>query len=138
MTTTATLERTTEVPVHHHMTPARRLEAALTTLGNTPNAVAQTLYDAGIRGEAGCSERCALANWLTHAVGLEEVRVCADQIIAEVPAGNGRVDAILRITPGPALAGFIAGFDNGNYRDLVDTGVCITCGTADCGEAVPA
>lgn len=122
----STVTETRPVYVHHNLTPAQRFASAVATLGNSPNAVAQTLWDLGIRGKAGCARECAVANWMTDVLGLRNVAVCGDELSGDLDAEHHTERVVLRQQPPPAVAGFIAGFGARQYLDLVEGGSC-TC-----------
>lgn len=89
------------------------LSELLDSLGKTPHEVAVTLKAAGVKGVPGDPRRCAIARHVTQALGVpHEVDRGACYDAADE---NGEFVELTR-----PLAGFVQGFDEGCYPELVD------------------
>lgn len=95
----------------------------LAGLGDTPDAVADTLRARGIKGVPGDCERCAVATLIRRETGLG-AQVC----LYPTPEGEVTGTAYLRTGPDDevrvalpdAAARFARRFDEGVYLDLVE------------------
>ena len=83
----------------------------LSDLGSTPDRVAQTLFEAGVRGYPGSSVACPVAKWLNQVSPDGEWIVSSSESHC---VGSG--PAVL-INP-PPVSAFVDLFDGGKYTDL--------------------
>lgn len=94
------------------------LVALLASLGNSADAVADTLYAAGVRGKPDDATCCPVANWLSQEAGLEPYvereGVCLYLDIDQ----DFEVQPQLRADTPPAVAEFIQRFDHDGYPEL--------------------
>lgn len=94
------------------------LTALLLSLGDTPDAVADSLRAAGCKGKKMAPCECPVANWLlrqTQRTSLVEDRHCW----LYPPDGDYASPGRLKVATPAAVAQFISGFDHGQYADLV-------------------
>lgn len=88
----------------------------LAALGNSPDEVAKSLHQAGIRGYRSSVIACPIAR---HLMAQQDLR------LAEAYVGTGTITVINKdfivaqdCVPPPAVAGFIVEFDRGEFPDL--------------------
>jgi hypothetical protein len=99
----------------------------LASLGATPEAIAQHLAEAGVRGVPQNAFDCALSRYLSAVIptmaGIEEI------VVGRTDGRSGPRQLILRLTAFPRwtvridlaeeFQQFLASFDAGCYRDLL-------------------
>lgn len=103
------------------------IEAALTALGTTPNAVATNLSAMGFRGCRDQESNCPVAHYLLASVpDMASVSVYAERLLLTDDPGSGHVegfDVDLSVAPTVVnlpqpVVDFVNSFDFGLYPDL--------------------
>lgn len=94
-----------------------RVTAALAELGDTPDAVADSLRAKGIKGARRAECDCPVANYLRTLDGISEIEVSGTEVFL-----GPSIDQGIGIEMPVSVAGFVHHFDEGVYLDLVDGG----------------
>jgi hypothetical protein len=103
------------MPIPVELVEDEDLYNLLADLGNSPHEIAETLREAGVKGQRKLSERCPIAKWLTTQTNCREVQV--DYGAAGVYLTLGPGESFI-CTPPAAIDEFIRAFDDGEYPDL--------------------
>jgi hypothetical protein len=88
-------------------------------LGATPDAVARRLSAYGVAGVPGKAEDCPMARYLKAVIGSEP---CVSGVVVlerRLQVKRGRLRLPVSLTLPSAIAGFVRGFDEGQYPRLV-------------------
>src|SRR5262245_2352037 len=96
---------------------------SLASLGDTPDKVARSLRDKGIKGKQGSGSRCPIQRFLASVITIDQADVCVYSTQATVRSGyTGRVLAWVDLPK--AVSVFLDLFDwpgtDGPYADLID------------------
>lgn len=101
-------------------TVRRQTDELLSALGDTPEQVASSLADAGVRGVPSNSRNCAVAVYLGAVVAADDrvrgVKVCKSEVLVE-RAGWWRRSVVVALPT--AVRQFIAAFDARSYPQLL-------------------
>jgi len=104
-------------------TTARRVRYLLADLGDSPDAVAETLRAAGITGVREVGSACPVANWLHHQEPtLGDLEVSEEEVALLLSDDDEPGDHFEWVIQTDAVADFIVRFDHGHYPDLVAGG----------------
>ncbi len=96
------------------MTDLAEVIVALKRLGGTPDAIAQSLREKGIKGMCGSGSECPISRFIRAETGADNV--CTDGSSVRVSDGPG---SVLSYT-NDDINRFVHCFDRHHYPDLID------------------
>lgn len=103
-------------PLTTHQPWADQLCEWLPELGDTADAIAVALAERGFTGERECADRCPLANYVRHRLGVAAEHLLISVDITEVEIRDGARWA--DVSYGPA-GEFVERFDAGDWSQLI-------------------